>query len=1708
MVNMRRQGRTFSVLAACLLLLLCSSLSATAQTPARPTGVMATAGDGQVTLSWENPNNAAITKYQYRMRIGDTGVNWRGWQTIGTSNASTTSHTVTGLTNGQAYTFVVRARIGTTNGPESSPYVFATPSAPTITLQASSDTGTKGDNITNEVAPTFTLADFPGSPGTITVSLAHEDGETTLTLTRNGNGDIVLGFIKEGTWTITATDSNDVSAPSIDITFDTTAPVITYTPFITTDTTPNITFTSSEAGTQGGDASCNIAQGTITNGSNTVTPTTALTLGQKSCTLEVSDAAGNTTDFAFEFIINSSTSTATLTLKSTSDTGLSDSDNITNQLTPTVTVGGISGGVHVVRNRGISVTTTTTDGTMVIIRTNGDYVFDPGLGGTIEQYGLFTLELAPDEFSTTPIAGLILYLDNTAPTITNISIPTSGTDTTPELTFTASEAGELIANSSCGIPKVAVVEGENTVTLTALTPKAYTGCALKMQDIAGNESSASTTIPDFTITLAAPTGLSATAGPGAGEVTLSWSDPGNSDISKYQYRQGSGSPFSWGSWADIGSSTATTTSHTVTSLTNGTEYSFQVRAFLGSMAGAASSTVTATPLALPEITIARQGSAAVTEGTNVVFRVTASRTVTANLTVNLLVVDAAAGADFISSINEGAETVTIASGQSTVDFTLSTVGDATDERSLSVSLLLLAGTGYTVGSPGFARVMVNDDDPTTVMLSIPDATALEGSSTDRATVRLTLNRALRARERLAIPLGFSGGVLGTDFSLSLSGTPTGVALSSNTVTFSGGGSTMMAEVLLSASSDADAADKTITVSIPSSSSGMAPILTATGLDGGAAGSRTGNGQITLNDNDTPALVFSSTSLTVDEGAGGMYRVKLATQPTGNVTVMVSSTSSEVTVDTDTGTNGNQNTLSFTTSDWNGEKTVTFSAGQDDDGANDGATLSHSASGGGYGSVMGDVMVTVTDDDEPALVFSPTSLTVVEGARSTYTVRLATQPMGNVTVTVAGAGGEVMVDTNSGSPGDQNELTFTTSDWNRDKTITVSAGQDDDATNDSATLTHSASGGDYGSVTGDVMVTVTDNDDPALVFSPTSLTVVEGASDTYTVRLATQPTSNVTVMVSGASGEVTVDTDTGTTGDQNTLSFTTSDWNSGKTVTVSAGQDNDMDNDGATLTHSASGGDYGSVTGDVMVTVTDNDAPALVFSPTSLTVVEGASDTYTVRLTTRPTANVMVTVSGASGEVMVDTDTGTNGDQNTLSFTTSDWNSEKTVTVSAGEDDDAANDSATLTHSASGGGYGSVTGDVMVTVTDNDMPALVLSPTSLTVDEDASGMYTVRLATQPTGNVTVTVSSTSGEVTVDTDTGTDGNQNTLSFTPSDWNSGKMVTVSAGEDNDSTDDEVTLTHTSAGGDYGTVMGDVVVTVTDNDTPALVFTPTSLTVGEGASNTYTVKLATQPTGNVTVMVSGASGEVTVDTDTGTNGDQNTLSFTPSDWNRDQTVTVSAGQDEDMDNDDATLTHSASGGDYGSVTGNLMVTVTDDDAPPNNAPTVMTMIPDQTATVGAAFNYQFPDNTFSDADNDPLDYSATLSDDSTLPGWLAFAKSTRTFSGTPQAGDVGTIMVKVTADDGNGGMVSDSFDITVGEGDALLGAVEDVEKVVIFPNPSGRYLEVRSPVGSAFKILSLSGKSLLEGTTNIKVDITSLRSGLYLVQLSDGRLLKFVRE
>ena len=128
---------------------------------------------------------------------------------------------------------------------------------------------------------------------------------------------------------------------------------------------------------------------------------------------------------------------------------------------------------------------------------------------------------------------------------------------------------------------------------------------------------------------------------------------------------------------------------------------------------------------------------------------------------------------------------------------------------------------------------------------------------------------------------------------------------------------------------------------------------------------------------------------------------------------------------------------------------------------------------------------------------------------------------------------------------------------------------------------------------------------------------------------------------------------------------------------------------------------------------------MTVDPTSLTMDEGgASDSYTVSLNMAPTGDVTVTIGGASG-------TDLDLDKSTLTFTTINWETSQTVTVTAGQDDDAVEDSVTLTHTVTGGGYDGVTAaDVAVTVTDDDTVGVSVSESSLDLDEGDDGTYTV------------------------------------------------------------------------------------------------------------------------------------------------------------------------------------------------------------------------------------------------------------------------------------------------------------------------------------------------------------------------------------------------
>ena len=97
------------------------------------------------------------------------------------------------------------------------------------------------------------------------------------------------------------------------------------------------------------------------------------------------------------------------------------------------------------------------------------------------------------------------------------------------------------------------------------------------------------------------------------------------------------------------------------------------------------------------------------------------------------------------------------------------------------------------------------------------------------------------------------------------------------------------------------------------------------------------------------------------------------------------------------------------------------------------------------------------------------------------------------------------------------------------------------------------------------------------------------------------------------------------------------------------------------------------------------------------------------------------------------------------------------------------------------------------------------------------------------------------------------------------------------------------------------------------------------------------------------------------------------------------------------------------------------------NNAPVVSNPIADQTLTAGEEFVFVLAANVFADPDGDQLEYSAMLSDDGSLPGWLNFNNTTATFQGIAPS-EATTYSIKVIAGDGEL-EVEDVFDIIVNE-------------------------------------------------------------------------------
>ena len=600
--------------------------------------------------------------------------------------------------------------------------------------------------------------------------------------------------------------------------------------------------------------------------------------------------------------------------------------------------------------------------------------------------------------------------------------------------------------------------------------------------------------------------------------------------------------------------------------------------------------------------------------------------------------------------------------------------------------------------------------------------------------------------------------------------------------------------------------------------------------------------VTILDDEEPALRIYPWRVNVIEGGDWVVvwvALAATAPPTGEVTVVVPQF-------TDPALQHNRHRpMYFTPSDYKQVQAILIWGEEDADAVNESETLTLTASGGGYNGVTRPIVVSVSDNDVAGarLEVDPISVSVDEGSTAEFTVRLSTEPEGTVTVRVPPF-------TDPALHQHPSTLTFTRSDYLTAQAVTVLAAEDANTVNESESIRLTASGGGYSAATQAVTVTVIDNDIAKIELIPSSLSMEEGTAETYSVRLLAEPVEPVTINIVESGGSVTVS--------PLTLHFTASNWDESQRVTVRADRDDNAINETSTLIHTAVSMDPGfsGTTAALPVTVIDLDVPRLEVTPIALTIDEGSSAEFTVKLMSEPTADVTVQIADFTNPDLTH-------NQSALTFTPSTWDAPQTVIVSAAEDANAVDESDSITLTASGGGSDGLTQTVTVTVIDNDIPGIELVPSSLNVTEGTAETYAVRLLSEPSEPVTLHIVESGGIVTV--------SPLALHFAASNWDESQQVSVQADLDDNSMNETSSLIHTatSVDRDYSGTTVILPVTVIDRDVPHLVITPGALTMDEGTSAEFTVKLASEPTIPVAV-------EISTFTNPDLTHDQPTLAFT----------------------------------------------------------------------------------------------------------------------------------------------------------------------------------------------------------------------------------------
>ena len=658
--------------------------------------------------------------------------------------------------------------------------------------------------------------------------------------------------------------------------------------------------------------------------------------------------------------------------------------------------------------------------------------------------------------------------------------------------------------------------------------------------------------------------------------------------------------------------------------------------------------------------------------------------------------------------------------------------------------------------------------------------------------------------------------------------------------------------------------------------------------------------VTNLDDDARGITVTPTSglVTTESGGKATFTVKLDSQPTDNVAITLSTPfTSEVSI--------SPSTLLFTPQNFSAPQTVTLTGVNDQ--AIDGARTfvivtspANSADPNYNGLNAADVVGTNNDNDRAAILLSPNPLVVSEGETADLFIRLSAQPTSNVIVPLS-------LDPTDQVVLDKNQLTFTPQNFNTAQRVRVT-GLADGVSDGNQIVTLNvgptvSSDTNFNGLTVAPPPTINVLDvvaTPGLLITGPNTNIVSenGGVATFDVSLATRPGASVMVNVTSS------DTTEGTVS-PTTLTFSSTDFNTPQRVTVRGMNDDDDDgNVNFTVTFSkpiSADPNYSSVAPRSFSFVNvDNDIAGFTVKPTNTTQTGlrttegGGSDTFTVRLNSRPKANVTITISTPQTKEVSIAPT-------TLTFTPTNFSTVQTVTV-RGVDDTVQDGNRTfviVTNPATSADpqySGLNPPDLTGINADNETFGYTFAPTFLVVEEGSTTTFTLRLNLAPSAPVRVPISSSdTSEVRVNT--------SALIFTPQNFATPQTVTLTGVDDNLRDGDQpfnlvignAISSDLNYNGKFGTT---VPGTCIDTDVPGVSVNAVSpLTTTEaGGTATFTVALQTAPQGTNTVTINVLSSDTTEGTVTPT-----TLTFDANNSGSPQTVTVTGVDDAIRDGNQA---------------------------------------------------------------------------------------------------------------------------------------------------------------------------------------------------------------